>query len=47
MRDEREVFFMKIMDREAFFIPYTLGKIVVFLMLRARTSRILVVGGFS
>jgi hypothetical protein len=47
MRDEREVFFIKIMDMEAFFIPYTLGKTVAFLILIARTNRILGVGGFS
>jgi hypothetical protein len=34
MRDERKIFCIKIMDREALLVPYTLGSIVAFTMLR-------------
>jgi len=34
MRDERKIFCIKIMDREALLVPYTLRRIVAFSMLR-------------
>jgi hypothetical protein len=34
MREERKIFCIKIMDMEAFLVPYILGRTVAFTMLR-------------
>jgi hypothetical protein len=34
MRDERKIFCIKIIDREAILVPYTLGRTIAFSMLR-------------
>jgi hypothetical protein len=41
MREERKIFCIKIRDREALLVPYTLGRTVAFPMLRVS-----LVGGF-
>jgi hypothetical protein len=41
MRDERKIFCIKIMDRKALLVPYTLDKTVTFPMLKKQIGYLL------